>query len=501
MNNFGSSIKKVFFANLFSQFLSAIIGIVILPFYSRYFSPEEYGVFMIFYMSFTWVLIFDFGFTNYLNKFSTLYKNGKINKENFNQVLNTYEIFFAGLILFFLFFSLLIKYTNFQLVYWPILFKDNFHVLIFILVSVLLKLFTILYKASLDGFYLGNIASTLSVSFLVIRYIFPLLYVIFFQLTLNNFLFFQAIVSLIECICFFLAVRLKGEINFSLRNLMFHKSHLFNRFTAFSFANSILYIIITQSDKILLINFLSITEFGEFASVIAVTNGIFYLSGPFMSTISPRLIGSISAGKNKLSNKVINGSFELTSSIIIAASFWVGLNGILILKIIKPDIITSNLLGYTFLFYAIGNGVYSLIGYLSIPQIAQSNMRFNFILSFLITIFTLISILLIAPKYGIFGLAIFWTFKNIIITIFSFLLYTRFGNGISLNRPALILIKKLVINSLLLIPFYFIANNNSSSFTNLFILAFISFFSFFFLNFYFSNQLSKYFSRFLSKCQ
>ena len=126
-------------------------------------------------------------------------------------------------------------------------------------------------------------------------------------------------------------------------------------------------------------------------------------------------------------------------------------------------------------------------------------MKFNFILSFIISIFTILSILLIAPKYGIIGLAIFWTFKNIIITFFSFLLYTRFGNSISLNKPALILIKKLLINSILLIPFYFFAINNSSSFTNLFLLAFISFISFFFLNYYFSIQLSNYLSRFQIK--
>ena len=498
MNLLGSSLKKVFFANLFSQSTSALIGIIILPFYSRCFSPDEFGIFMIFYMSFTWVLIFDFGFTNYLNKFSTLYKNGKINKNTFYQVLNTYETFFAGLIILILGSFALFQIYNFQLLSLPVLLKENSFLMIFVLISVLLKLFTILYKASLDGFYLGNVASSLSVIFLAIRYIFPLIWLIFFHLTLYYFLFFQVMVSLTECICFFFVVRDKSGSNFGLKNLMFDKSHIFNRFTAFSLANSILYILITQSDKLLLIKLLPIAKYGEYASVIAVSNGIFYLSGPFISSISPRLIGLIAAGKNMLSSKVIDSSFELTSSLIIGASFWVGLNGILILKIIKPDIISSNALGLTFLFYAIGNGVYSLIGYLSIPQIALSNMKFNFILSLIVTIFTILSVFIIAPKYGIIGLAIFWTFKNIVTTVFSFFLYTRFVNSISMDKSAMILIKKLLINSFFVVPFYYFAINNSSSFINLFLLAFFSFISYFILNCYFSNQLLKYYSKVLT---
>ncbi len=498
MSVVGNPIKKVFFANFVSQIISALIGIIILPFYSRWFSSIDYGIFMIFYMSFSWVLIFDFGFTNYLNKYSTLYKNGKINQAKYNQVLTTYELFFAILITFIIVTLLVGKFYNFQLLSFPILFKEIFFIKVLILVSVLLKLLTILYKASLDGFYLGNIASTLSVSFLAARYLLPLFFQFFINFSLCYFFLYQALISLIEVLFFYSTVRLKSGVKSKFMRSMFDKSHIFNRFTAFSFANAILYLLITQADKLLLVKNLSISEYGEYASIIAVSNGIFYLSGPFMSSISPRLIGSISAGKKSLSNKVLVGSFELTSSIIISVSFWVGLNGILILKIIKPSIAATDALGYTFLFYAVGNGIYSLIGYLNMPQIAYGNMKFNFILSASIAIITILGIYFITPLFGIVGLAIFWFLKNLFLTIASFLLFSKYGNGISFEKPVFILIKKVLINSILLIPFYILTTKFQS--TNFLItISLISFISFLTLNYFSSYQVSRYINKLFHK--
>jgi O-antigen/teichoic acid export membrane protein len=494
----GSSVKKIFLSNFISQALSAVVGVAILPFYSKYFNAADYGVFMIFYMAFSWVMIFDLGFTNYLNKEATLYKNGKILQSKFFQVLRTYEVFFLGLILLSILIIVCFRLTNFNQFEFFQSITNDWNWMLLILFAAFLKLFSMLYKASLDGFYLGNIASIASVSFLVLRYVLPFCIVFVYTFSLIDFLLYQVCISVAESSIMLILVRAKGKINIPVTAFSVNWNHVVNKFTLYSSMNTVLYILTTQFDKILLVKVLPLSEYGQYASIIAITNGIFYLSGPFMSTITPRLIGGIAAGKSRLSMKALEGSFDLTSSVIIGSSCLIGINGVLILKVLQPNIISSSAINWIFFLYIVGNGMYSLIGYVNIPQIAFGDVRFNLILSVIIAFLTILCVIYIGPKYGILGLSIFWFIKNFIVTASAFTLVEKFNKVISLTDLSKIFIKKVFINILLATPFLFAIK--PGSLLNLYSSLFISVVLFVLLNIVISKRIinisKKYFTIF-----
>lgn len=468
-----SSIKKVFFSNLVSQFLAAIIGIVILPFYSTYFDKEDYGIFMVFYMSFSWILILDLGFTNYLNKQATLYRNGKIKENIFFRVLRTYELFFLGLLLFIgCIYLLLYVFNGLTSSFLDV--KNQWVVLIFL--AAFLKLFTMLYKSTLDGFYKGNVASITSTSFLIARYILPLIVSLIYQFDITIFLIFQVIVSIIEAITLIILVRIKGAIISN--EFVFEKKHVVNKFTLFSSISTVLYFFISQFDKVLMLDVLSIGDYGTFASIIAISNGIFYLSGPFMSTISPRLLGGYAAGKVQLTNNALNGSFQITSVIILSISFLIGSNGILILKILQPALHLNQDILFVFYCYVIGNGIYSLIGYVNIPQIAMSDLKFNTLLSFINVVITIFGVMFFGSKYGLLGLSIFWVIRNLVITYLSFNLFEKYYQSFQLAFLSKILMKVLLINVIVSLPFIYLTSLDFNFLTLVacFALSFICFF-------------------------
>lgn len=446
-----SSIKKVFFSNLVSQFIAAIIGIVILPFYSTYFNKEDYGIFMVFYMSFSWILILDLGFTNYLNKQATLYRNGKIKENLFFRVLRTYELFFLGLLLFIgCIYLIFYAFNDLTISFLDV--KNQWVILIFL--AAFLKLFTMLYKSTLDGFYKGNVASITSTSFLIVRYILPLIVSLIYQFDITIFLIFQVIVSVIEAITLIILVRIKGAIISN--EFVFEKKHIVNKFTLFSSISTVLYFFISQFDKVLMLDVLSIGDYGTFASIIAISNGIFYLSGPFMSTISPRLLGGYAAGKVQLTNNALYGSFQITSVIILSISFLIGTNGILILKILQPALDHNQDILFVFYCYVVGNGIYSLIGYVNIPQIAMSDLKFNTVLSFINVVITIFGVMFFGSKYGLLGLSIFWVIRNLVITFLSFYLFEKFNKLYVFSNVFKTLFKVLFINFLTSIPFVYL---------------------------------------------
>lgn len=450
-----SSIKSIFVSNFISQLISALVGIVILPFYSAYFNAADYGVFMIFYLSFSWILILDLGFTNYLNKNATLFRNGKINENMFVRILRTYELLFLGVLL-------LISLTYFLLLALDYDFNGLLHKnwIILVFLAAFIKLFTMLYKSSLDGFYKGNIASLTSMIFLIIRYIIPLIITLKVPFTISTFLSFQLIISIIEAFTLIFSVKKHG--NLKLRFFGFESKHVFNSFTFYSMLTTFMYVSITQFDKISMLKVLSIVDYGHFAAIIAITNGIFYLSGPFMATISPRIIGLIAAGKNLAAQRVINGSFEVSSTIILGLSFLIGVNGMLILKILQPSLISSTENTMVFFLYIVGNGIFSLIGYLNLPQIALGNLKYNLIINVFNMITTILGVLIIGRFYGIIGIAAFWMIRNTLITTLSFVFYHRFNKCINFSKQSKALLSRVFMFSILAAPFIFLTKNTNS---------------------------------------
>lgn len=142
--------------------------------------------------------------------------------------------------------------------------------------------------------------------------------------------------------------------------------------------------------------------------------------------------------------------------------------------------------------------MYSLIGYVNIPQIAFGDVRFNLILSVIIAFLTILCVIYIGPKYGILGLSIFWFIKNFIVTASAFTLVEKFNKVISLTDLSKIFIKKVFINILLATPFLFAIK--PGSLLNLYSSLFISVVLFVLLNIVISKRImnisKKYFTIF-----
>lgn len=178
-----------------------------------------------------------------------------------------------------------------------------------------------------------------------------------------------------------------------------------------AFTSSV-WVLVTQTDKLVLSGILPLDEYGYFTLAVLVASGIMIISGPISSAIMPRMTRSYAEGKTDEVISVYRNSTQVVSVISGAASVTIACCASSLLYAWTGDLALSEKAAPILSLYALGNGVLAVAAFPYYLQYAKGNLRYHLIGNAVLVCLLVPAIIFSATYYGGVGAGYVWLFMN-----------------------------------------------------------------------------------------
>lgn len=407
--------RRNILANYASQLYSAGIGILILPLYIKYMGAEAYGLVGFFTMLQAWFALLDLGLTPTIARETARYHGGSMSALHYRQLFRALSTIFVGIAV--------IGGTALWLLAEPIAYKwlqvetlsmNAVVVAVQIMaVSVALRWLGGLYRGVITGSECLVWLSGFNAIIATLR--FPAVFVTMWQYGFTPTVFFwhQFAVAIFEVLGLYLmSNKLKPALAKSEIigwNMQPVKPVLKFALTI-AFTSSV-WVLVTQTDKLILSGILPLAEYGFFTLAVLVASGIMILSAPVSTVIMPRMARLHAEEKHDEMIQVYRNATQLVSVVAGSASLTIAFFSEPLLYAWTGDKQIASNAAPILTLYALGNGVLAVSAFPYYLQYALGNLRYHLIGN-LVTVITLIpAIIWAASEYG--GVGAGWAWLGI----------------------------------------------------------------------------------------
>ncbi|PTO51479.1 polysaccharide biosynthesis protein [Vibrio splendidus] len=417
------ALKKNIIANYLSQLYVTAIGIALLPLYIKYMGSEAYGLVGFFAMLQAWFNVLDLGLTPTVSREAARYNGGAVSALAFRQLYRALTIIFyivaviggGGLFLSSSFIAN--NWLNLN-----DLFVGDVVVAVQIMaISVALRWMTGLYRGVVTGFEKLVWLSGFNALIATLRFVGVLISMWFFGFTPLVFFIHQFIVAMFENIGLSIRssqllpnVSCSGkEIGWSFKPVMpVLKFSLTIAFTAS------VWVLATQTDKLVLSGILPLDEYGYFTLAVLVANGIMVISGPVSTAIMPRM-AKLYAENNHIE---FIGVYKKATQLVAIIS---GSAAVTLIVTAKPlliawtgDLKLAEQAAPVLRLYTAGNLFLCISAFAYYLQYARGNLRYHFIGNIALVVIIIPSVIFSATKFGAIGAGYVWFSINALFLFF-----------------------------------------------------------------------------------
>ena len=406
--------KKDLIANYLGQAWTALLMIGMVPFYIKYLGIESYGLIGVFGVLQIWFSLLDMGMTPTLNREMAILQANPNNLKDAINLLRSFEYIFLG-ISFFVFIIIFLssdwiskKWLNSN----GLSIKDVSQSLVLMGGIICLRFYESIYKSSLIGLKKQVLFNFLNFFLVNIRWIGAAGVLIWISPTLKAFFLWQIFVSVITFFTLLKATYI--SLPSSLKEGRFSTQILkkTGKFTSAMSILSVLTIILTQVDKILLSKLLSLTDYGYYTMSVLIASSLSLLAGPIITTIYPVLCELYA--KNDLEH--LRDRFHKFAQLITISMGSLAFLLIFfcdkILLIWSQDIVIVNHCLILVRLLSIGNLLNGLMWIPYQTQLAYGQTRLSIKINCISVIVIIPAIFIIAPIYGAIGVAYTWILLN-----------------------------------------------------------------------------------------
>lgn len=414
------SVKKNIIYNYIGQFYTMGISILILPLFLKVIGPEAYGIIAFFMMAQGWMTILDMGMSPTLNREIAANKDTINNEKKKYQLLTlikSLKVLFLVISLLLVIFSYIYsdsiaeKWLSYNVL------SDEFVSLSILLIGIIISIRWLggLYRSAINGYEEQVWLNKFNIAFTTLKHPVSLAVLYFLNSDLLIFFYYQLMLSLAEVL--FLSAKLtkclpKYEHKipfFSIQEILRIKS-----FAGITAVGAILWVFLTQFDRLLMSKYLTLEEFGYFSLVVTISSGIMMLSGPVSTAILPRLTALYNSDNR---NQMVELFIKATSLVSVT------ILPIAVMIICMPETIlyfwTGNLevasWGQEALaIYSIGSLCVVYSAFLHYIQFANGNLKYHLRYSLVSSLISIPLIYYSAVHYSIFGVATVWLLRSAI---------------------------------------------------------------------------------------
>jgi O-antigen/teichoic acid export membrane protein len=425
-------IKRNLIANFLGQAWVSLMGLAFVPQYIKYLGIEAYGLIGIYVVLQTWFTILDMGMTPTLNREIARYTAGAHSAETICDLLRTFELI-ACTISLVIVFSVAIAsgwIANDWLNIGTLEVSEVKGALLLIGVVVALRFIEGLYRGAVLGFQRHVWLNMVSAGMATLRGGGAVLILISVGSTIQNFFMWQAFVSLLTVLLFHIDV--KSNLPKILRSAKFNPNAFVDawKFASGMFYTTLLALILTQVDKIMLSRMLTLEEFGGYMFATTVAGILFQIIGPIAQAYYPRLTELVSRGDTLVVATTYHQGAQLMTSLLVPAG---------LALIFYPNILLFAWTSNAELSAQVGPLIAVLAagiifnGLMHIPymlQLANGWTALAVGLNIVAVIIVVPLLFVILPKFGPIGAAFIWFFINCgYVIVSAHLMHVRLLQG------------------------------------------------------------------------
>lgn len=432
------SLKRNILANYASQLYVTAAGIIMVPMYIQYMGAEAYGLVGFFAMLQVWFNLLDMGLTPTMARESARYHGGACTALEYRRLARALEGVFCAVALLggIILYAMAEPMATGWLKAAQLPAQEITQALQLIAVIVALRWMSGLYRGVITGaehlVWLSGFNSVVATG----RFVLVLPVLIFVSAAPITFFIFQLGVAMFELLGLtWMAYRLlpnipKGQrIHWEWAPL----KPVLKFSLSIAFTSSV-WVLVTQTDKLVLSKILPLADYGYFTVAVLVASGIMIVTGPVSSAIMPRMTRLQAEGKH---NELIAVYRQATQLVTVLATpvalvliffapqvlwAWTG-DAVLVEK--AAPVLSLYAIGYAFL--AVGAFPYYL-------QYAKGNLRLHLIGNALFVLFLIPSVLWAATHHGMTGAGWAWLIANATyFFVWTPQVHRKFAPGLHMN--------------------------------------------------------------------
>ncbi|MGI9237272.1 MAG: lipopolysaccharide biosynthesis protein, partial [Woeseiaceae bacterium] len=297
---------------------------------------------------------------------------------------------------------------------------------------VALRFFAVLYRSGIQGTENQVTLNIASIVLVTIKFVGALLLLKFVTQDIADFFLYQLFVGGLELVAFGIMLYRFIPSSDNVGASFFWQTLK----PVLPFAGGMAYtagiwVLLTQFDKLVLSNVLSLAEYGYFALVVVIATGISQVGAPISQAILPRMTYLLSQGNEEEMLLLYRQSTQLMAVVILPLAGVVALFSSELLFAWTGDTKAAEWAGPVLLWFALGNGVLAISAFQFYLQFAHGQLRLHVIYNSVAAAIQIPVILYAAYVHGVIGVALTW----FLLRVLTFLIWTpivhkKFADGI-----------------------------------------------------------------------
>jgi O-antigen/teichoic acid export membrane protein len=183
-----------------------------------------------------------------------------------------------------------------------------------------------------------------------------------------------------------------------------------------AFTSSV-WVLVTQTDKLVLSNILPLSEYGYFTLAVLVASGVMVVSGPVSTAIMPRMARLEAEGANIQLIRVYRQSTQLVAIIAGTLSATLMFYAEPLLWAWTGDALLASQAAPVLALYAIGNGILAVSAFPYYLQYAKGDLRLHLIGNAIFVVLLIPLVIWAASQYGGVGAGYVWLGMNLLVFV------------------------------------------------------------------------------------
>lgn len=406
------------------------------PLYLNYMGAEAYGLVGFFAMLQTWFSLLDMGLTPTMSRETARFRGGVTDAFSYRCLVRALESIFLTVALLgggsMFAFSAIIARKWLQAAQMPI--TEVIIALQLMAIIIALRWMSSLYRGAIIGFerliWLGIFNSFMA----TLRFIGVLLVLIFIGTTPKVFFSFQLIVSVLELLGLLIYTYHLLPIITGGKRLPWSWTPLkpvlkFSLTIAFT---SSVWVLVTQSDKLVLSKILTLEEYGYFTLSVLVASGVGIISSPVCGAIMPRMVKLDADGNNAELIYIYRKATQVVAVIAGSAAITIAYWAEPLLWAWTGNKILSQHASPILILYASGNGIIAVAGFPYLLQYAKGNLRLHLIGNVVFVVLLIPSVIWATCQYGAVGAGYAWLVMNLFFfLVWLPIVHNKFAPGLN----------------------------------------------------------------------
>lgn len=404
--------------NYLGQAYALLVGILILPFYLKHLGAEAYGLIGFFAVLQAWLQLLDAGMSPALVRQVAHYRGqGDLSAAPgpAGRLLRSFELLLLPITLAT---CVAIYLSSGWIAETWLQTRELSTGTIMQCISLMglmvgLRLYATLYKSGLQGVELHGWLNATNVLIATLRYFGGLFLVAYVSQDPLDFFLFQTAVALVETLAFASKAYVQLASPRLLTGIDWRVVKPVLPFAGGMFFTSLLWIVLTQLDKVLLSKVLLLKEYGYFSLVALITTGIMTLTNPLVQTLLPRMTMLVAEGRISEMERLYLNATRFVCSVLFPMAAVIAWHGQALIFAWTGDAAAAQWSERMLFWYVPGSALMAVGAFQFYLQYAYGQLRLHIWYSVVSTAVSVPIVIYTALAHGAYGAALAWFFLRL----------------------------------------------------------------------------------------